>query len=66
MNGFNLNTNEFLQEAWDSYIQNGNSLDPSLQFYPGSFDSPSTAEMQGDINSFGSNVFMDTNTQGGS
>jgi hypothetical protein len=55
-----------LQEAWDSYIQNGNSLDPTLQFYPGSFDplSPNTADMQSDMNTFGNSAFMNANTPG--
>jgi hypothetical protein len=58
---------KFIQEAWDSYIQNGNPLDPSLQLYPAAgFDplQPNVGDMQTDPNSYGSSVFMGANTPG--
>ncbi|RDW95299.1 hypothetical protein BP5796_01062 [Coleophoma crateriformis] len=54
-------------EAWDSYIQNGNAVDPSFQFYPaGAEEDPLNRQLsnegQGD-GSFG-NAFMGANTPG--
>ncbi len=53
------------QEAWDSYIQNGNPIDPSFQFYPTNVDqSQLNMEGQLDATAFGSSVFMGANTPG--
>ncbi|KAF4633065.1 hypothetical protein G7Y89_g5061 [Cudoniella acicularis] len=51
-------------EAWDSYIQNGNAIDPSFQFYPTSVDQAQpNAEGQPDPSgAFGNSVFMGANT----
>jgi len=54
--------------AWDQYIQNGNSLDQSLQYFPGQFDA-STPSVPPDLqmhqsNPYGDSVFMGANTPG--
>lgn len=59
---------DVIQEAWDSYIQNGNALDPTFQFYPTSIDgnqlnTQQNNEGQNDGPS-GSSVFMGANTPG--
>jgi len=53
-------------DAWDSYVQHGNPMDPTMQFYPQAFDAstPSIPDMQADPNAFGSSVFMGANTPG--
>ena len=52
------------REAWDSYIQNGNAIDPSFQFYPTSMDQTQlNPEGQPDP-TFGNSVLMGANTPG--
>jgi len=65
-----------MQDAWDSYIQNGNAIDPAFQFYPagdGSQPSPESQQQQQqqqqdqqgpqiDGAGFGNSVFMGANT----
>ena len=48
------------QEAWDSYIQTGNAVDPSFQYYPPNDQSQMNADVQpqGDPSVFGNSVFM--------
>jgi hypothetical protein len=49
----------FAQEAWDSYIQNGNAIDPAFQFYPTSIDQTQlNQDGQANDPQFGSSVFM--------
>jgi len=53
-----------LQEAWDSYIQNGNTIDPAFQFYQTTMDqSQLNPDGQTDP-TFGNSVFMGANTPG--
>jgi hypothetical protein len=52
-------------EAWDSYIQNGNAIDPAFQFYPtGTDQSQLNPDEQGDPSTSGNSVFMGANTPG--
>ena len=55
-----------MQEAWDSYIQNGNAVDPALQFYPTAIGQtpPNPDAEQIDQATFGNSVFMGANTPG--
>jgi hypothetical protein len=56
-----------VQDAWDQYIQNGNSVDPTMQFYPTGFDSATPnvpQDLPMDQNPFGNSVFMGANTPG--
>jgi hypothetical protein len=46
------------QEAWDSYIQNGNTIDTAFQFQH------NTEGQQPDQSGFGNSVFMGANTPG--
>jgi len=50
----------FLQEAWDSYIQNGNAVDPQFHFYP-TLDQQLNSD-GGDLAGFNNNIFMGANT----
>jgi hypothetical protein len=54
------------QEAWDSYIQNGNTIDPAFQFYPTNIDQSqhNNEGQQPDQSGFGNSVFMGANTPG--
>jgi len=53
-------------EAWDSYIQNGSTIDPAFQFYPTGTDpsQPNSEGQQNDQSGFGNSVFMGANTPG--
>jgi len=56
-------------EAWDSYIQTGNPIDPTFQYYPTTIDQSqlSPEGQQGQVqdqSTFGSSVFMGANTPG--
>jgi len=52
-------------DAWDSYIQNGNAIDPAFQFYPPAIDQTLlNSEGQTDPGVFGNSVFMGANTPG--
>jgi len=55
-------------EAWDSYIQTGNSIDPAFQYYPTTIDqsqlSSDGQQGQQDQPGFGNSVFMGANTPG--
>lgn len=54
-----------VQEAWDSYIQNGNVVDPAFQFYPtGDQNQLNPDGQQTDQSGFGNSVFMGANTPG--
>lgn len=47
------------KEAWDSYIQNGNAIDPSsFQYYPTNVDQMNPEGQQADPSAFGNSVFM--------
>lgn len=67
----------YIQEAWDSYIQNGGAIDPAFQFLPTHIDQSQLSpdgqnqgqgqgqgqQQSGDPNSnFGNNIFMGANT----
>ncbi|CZT09354.1 hypothetical protein WAI453_003210 [Rhynchosporium graminicola] len=54
-------------DAWDSYIQNGATMDSSFQFYPTNLDQTldiDPQQNQGDTSGYGSNIFMGANTPG--
>ncbi|TVY17050.1 Pyrrolocin cluster transcription factor fsdR [Lachnellula arida] len=53
-------------EAWDSYIQNGNAIDPAFQFYPTNSDQSQLNPdgQSNDAPQYGSSVFMGANTPG--
>ncbi|TVY82476.1 Fusarisetin A cluster transcription factor fsa6 [Lachnellula suecica] len=52
-------------EAWDSYVQNGNAIDPAFQFFPTSIDqSQLMPDTQASEPQFDSNIFMGANTPG--
>ncbi|TVY38920.1 Fusarisetin A cluster transcription factor [Lachnellula occidentalis] len=53
-------------EAWDSYIQNGNTIDPAFQFYPTNNDQPQMNPdgQSNDAPQYGNSVFMGANTPG--
>lgn len=54
-------------EAWDTYIQNGNPIDPAFQFYPTTVEQSSNTDgqnQQPDPPSFEDGVFMGANTPG--
>lgn len=62
-----------MQEAWDSYIQNGNTLDPAFQFYQATDQSQLSQEeqqqqqqqqQQADASAYGNGVFMGAYTPG--
>jgi hypothetical protein len=60
-----------MQEAWDSYIQNGSTLDPAFQFYQATDQSQLSHEeqqqqqqQQADASAFGNGVFMGAYTPG--
>ncbi|CAL3966906.1 unnamed protein product [Diplocarpon coronariae] len=51
-------------DAWDSYIQNANPVDPSFQFYPPNLDqslNADTQQVQNDPYTFGNSDFMGSN-----
>ncbi|CAG8978383.1 hypothetical protein HYALB_00010402 [Hymenoscyphus albidus] len=55
--------------AWDSFMQNGGTIDPAFSFYPTNMDSDISPgadkqQQQGDPNQFGNGVFMGANTPG--
>jgi hypothetical protein len=55
----------YVQEAWDSYIQNGNAIDPAFQFYPTGDQSQVNPDgQQNDQSGFSNSVFMGANTPG--
>ncbi|PQE33080.1 fungal specific transcription factor domain-containing protein [Rutstroemia sp. NJR-2017a WRK4] len=52
-------------DAWDSFIQNGNAIDPAFQFYPPNIEeSPPAVEAQPDGSTFGNGPFMGANAPG--
>ncbi|KAH8593273.1 fungal-specific transcription factor domain-containing protein [Bisporella sp. PMI_857] len=67
--GFEMPTN-LDWEAWDSYIQNGNSVDPVFQFYPANDQNlnqdgqPTQNQQPTGQSNFGNSVFMGANTPG--
>jgi hypothetical protein len=52
-----------LQEAWDSYIQNSNPIDQSLQLYP-TMDVTQSSPDSSDPPTYSNSVFMGANTPG--